>query len=285
MAIASHITEVASALAAGDHFGRYRIEHRIGQGSMGTVYRATHEGRGDSVALKVLRADLVDDPKYRRRFLHEARAASTIRHPHLVEVVDSGEANGLPFLAMRFVQGERLTQIIARQGPLQAGEVVRIATEVGTALDALHAAGLMHRDVKPSNVLRDARGNSMLTDFGLAKGISGYATLTSSGAVVGTLEYLAPERIQSEPASPASDLYALGCSLFECLTGDAPFAGGNEMTAVIGHLREEPPDPCSQRPDLPARFGQVLLTALAKDPAARPPSGAAYARALAAGAD
>jgi serine/threonine protein kinase len=273
--------EARNELAVGERFGRYRIDARLGQGSMGTVYRATHEVRSGPFALKVLRAEHVDDPKFRQRFLYEARAASTVRHPHLVAVVDSGEVGGLPFLSMPFIEGRRLTQIIAERGPLSITEAVQVATEIGGALDALHAAGLMHRDVKPSNILVDALGASALTDFGLAKGDSGYPTVTSTGSVVGTLEYLAPERIQSQPATPASDLYALGCTVFECLIGDAPFAGGDQMRAILGHLREDPPNPALQRPELPLAFGEVVIRALAKDPAQRQATATEYAAALA----
>ncbi len=157
---------------------------------------------------------------------------------------------------------------------------MRLAQEIGAALDALHAADVIHRDIKPANiVLVTAGGRAALTDFGLAKG-TGYADLTADGQVVGSLDYLAPERIRGEPAVPASDVYALGCVLLECLTGRPPFAGAGTVKTLMAHLEGEPPDPCAARPELPPAFGSVLLRALAKDAAERPESAGAWAQSL-----
>jgi serine/threonine-protein kinase len=266
-------------LRPGDAFGPYRIEARIGAGGMGTVYRAAHRDRGAAFALKVLRRALGADPTYRQRFLQEARAATTVAHPHLVPVVDSGEIGDLPFLAMPLIDGAPLDRMI-KHGPLTAAQAIRLVSEIGGALDALHGAELMHRDIKPANILVSPDGGSALTDFGLAKGTFGYRTLTVGGAVVGTLAYLAPERIRGEPATPASDIYALGCTVFECLTGSAPFTGVAEPVVVRGHLQEEPPNPSGQRPGLDEAFGAAVIVPLQKDPAARPQSATAYARLL-----
>ena len=264
-------------------FGSYRIDGEIGRGAMGVVYRATRvDGSGDDrVALKVVRAELAADGEYRERFRREARAARTVAHPHLVPVLEAGEVEGLAFVAMPLVDGEALDAVIRRDGPMAPLQAVRLAEEIGGALDALHAAGLMHRDVKPSNVLVLRGGESVLTDFGLAKGASGYETVTAAGALVGTLEYVAPERIRGERATPASDLYSLGCTLFECVAGSPPFPGANQMMILTGHLQEEAPNPGWQRPGLDERFGDAVIAALAKDPDARPRSGAEYARLLA----
>ena len=269
-----------SELQAGDVFGRYRIDGRLGEGGVGTVYRATLDGASDPLALKILKPGFVTDAEYRQRFLHEARAATTIDHPHVVRVLDAGEVDGRPFLAMPLITGRALDMVL-REGLFDAASAVRLAEEIGGALDALHAVGLIHRDVKPGNVILDADGHFALTDFGFAKGTE-YQTLTQAGQVVGTLLYMAPERLRGERAVPGSDIYALGCTLFECVTGEPPFVGGNQMAIFLGHLEEVPPDPCWQRPDLPAAFGEALIEALDKDPAYRPASGAAYAQMLAA---
>ena len=274
---------MSDELSPGYVFGAYRIEGTVGWGGMGIVYRAERVAApGERVALKVLRQELADDPQYRERFRREARAASTVVHPHLVPVLEAGEVGELAFVAMPLIDGRALQEIVNRDGTRTAAQAVRLAEEIGGALDALHAAGLMHRDVKPANVLvvRDS-GASALTDFGLAKGAAGYQTVTGAGAVVGTLEYVAPERLRGERATPASDLYALGCTLFEAVAGGPPFPGETQMMVLMGHLQEEPPNPSWQRPALGERFGEAVIAALAKDPDARPRSGAEYAALLA----
>jgi serine/threonine-protein kinase len=271
-------------LHTGDDFGRYRVEGVLGEGGVGTVYEASLEGHDGRLALKVLKPNFATDSEYRRRFLHEARAATTIDHPHVVRVLDAGEVDGRPFLAMPFVSGVALDKMLRMEGVLSVRQVVMLAQEVGSALDALHAAGLIHRDVKPGNVILDGNGHASLTDFGFAKG-SEYETLTAAGQVVGTLLYMAPERLRGERAVPASDIYSLGCTLYECATGERPFDGVDQMQIFLGHLEEEPPNPCWCRPQLPEAFGQALCMALAKDPAERPPSATAYAEVLARSAE
>ncbi len=245
---------------------------------MGNVYRADRDG--EAVALKVIKRDLASDAQYRQRFLHEARAAATVVHPHLVSVIDAGEVGGRQFLVMPLVQGRTLSARITAEGPLAPADVATLVSEIGSALDALHAAGLAHRDVKPANILLREQGGSALTDFGLAKGDT-YDDLTVEGQVVGSLDYLAPERIRGEAAVPASDVYSLGCVAFESLTGRPPFGGLGMVKTLFGHLEEQPPDPAAERPDVTAAFARALLAALAKDPAQRPASGAAYAQMLA----
>jgi serine/threonine protein kinase len=274
---------VSDELSPGQRFGAYRIESTIGWGGMGIVYRAERTAvPGERVALKVLRVQFTGEEEYRERFAREARAASTVAHPHLVPVLDAGEVEGLAFVAMPLIDGRPLEEIVNRHGPLAPAQAVRIAEEVGGALDALHATGLMHRDVKPANVLvaRDS-GASLLTDFGLAQGTTGYQTVTAPGGVAGTLEYVAPERIRGERATPASDLYSLGCTLFQCVTGGPPFPGETQMMILMGHLQEEAPNPSWQRDGLDEGFGEAVIAALAKDPDARPRSGAEYAALLA----
>lgn len=272
--------EVKTDLSSGDTLGPYSLDEKLGEGAMGCVFRARRDGASEPVALKVIRIELAGDAKYRRRFLHEARAASAVRHPHLVEVLEAGEVDGRQYLAMRLIRGRSLEQTVRDDGPLGALEIARIATEIGGAIDALHAAELMHRDIKPSNiVLDDDRARAAaLTDFGLAKG-AGYEALTRPGQMLGTLAYLAPERIRGEDASPASDVYGLGCALYECVCGVPPFAsaGGAPMAAAFAHLESHPEDPCASRADMPASFGAAVNAALAKRPADRPQSGGEYA--------
>jgi serine/threonine protein kinase len=266
-------------LQAGDVFGSYTVLERLGEGAMGTVYKATRNGDGAPVALKLVKQEHAADGVYRQRFLHEARAASEVSHPHLVNVVDAGEVEGRQYLAMRLITGRPLDELVKAGELLEPAAAAQLATQIGDALDALHAKGVVHRDVKAANILLQDDGTAALTDFGLAKG-TGYAGLTAVGQIVGTIEYLAPERIVGEEASPASDLYALGCVVYESLVGRTPFAGKGPMGTAFGHLEEDPPDPRLARADLPPWFGASVLTALMKDPAERPPTARDYGEGL-----
>ncbi|MEA2220892.1 MAG: hypothetical protein QOJ35_3518 [Solirubrobacteraceae bacterium] len=269
---------VKADLKPGDTLGSYRLEEQLGEGAMGCVFRAYREGSDDPVALKVVRLELADDIRYRKRFLHEARAASEVKHRHLVDVLDAGEVDGRQFLAMRFVRGRMLESHIREDGPMAVSEIVRIVSEIGGALDALHAGGVVHRDIKASNIMLDEDDGhaAALTDFGLAKGL-GYDALTRPGQILGTLDYLAPERIRGEQASPASDIYGLGCVVYECVTGMPPFGSKGAMEAAFSHLEEQPADPSQKRKDLPRGFGAAVNAALEKDPNDRPHAAQAYA--------
>jgi serine/threonine protein kinase len=258
--------------------GPYRLESVLGEGAVGTVYRAVRTSDGYVVALKVLKPRLAADETFRRRFAHEARAAQEVEHKHLVPIVDAGEADGHWYLAVAFIDGRTLDDRLA-EGTLALDEILRVAAGVGAALDALHGKGLVHRDIKPANIMLNAEGSALLTDFGLAKGPA-YTVLTRPGQVVGTLDYLAPELIRGEEATPATDLYALGCVVYECVAGQPPFAGKGILEIGMAHLDEEPPDPLDTRPDLPSGLTWALKQALAKDPAERPPTAAAYANML-----
>lgn len=267
--------EMAVDLRPGTSVGPYRLEGVLGEGSMGIVFRAVREPRGDVVALKVLKRELSGDETYRRRFAREGRIAAQVEHRHLVGVVDAGEAEGRHYLAARFVEGETLADRLTRSGPLPLADLVRLTAELATGLDALHSHDLIHRDVKPSNVMLGPEG-AALTDFGVARGLAD-TVLTAPGRVVGTLDYLAPEVIRGQPAGPAADLYALGCVLYECLAGNAPFARRPFAEAALAHLSEEPEDPCVGRREIPGTVWLALRQALAKDPDERPPTATAFA--------
>jgi serine/threonine protein kinase len=266
-------------LKAGDTFGPYRLEELLGEGGMGLVFRATPVEGGAPVALKVMKMALIEDPVYARRFEHEARSASEVRHPNLVPILEAGELDGRQFLAAAYIHGRNLDERVRNDGPLPFDAVGKLAEDVAAGLDALHAHELVHRDVKAANILLDEDGTARLTDFGLAKGRA-YTVLTRPGQVMGTLDYIAPELIRGRPASPAADVYSLGCVLFECVTGKPPFGDRRGLQVGMAHLDEPPPDPGSRREGWPAGASAVLLHALEKDPAARPTSAGAYAAAV-----
>jgi serine/threonine protein kinase len=266
-----------AGLAPGERIGPYQLETLLGRGLMGIVYLARHKPESESVALKVLRDELAKDELYRRRFQREARIASELDHQHVIPVIDFGEASGRLYIASRYIQGVSLAERIAEAGPLSREELLRLASELSRALDALHVRGLVHRDVKPANVMMDELGVSRLTDFGLARGEAD-TVLTKSGFVVGTVDYLAPEVIRGQKASRSSDVYAFGCLLYECLAGAPPFAGRSFVDTLVAHVGHEPPDLKVHRNDLPEPVSWAIVRALAKDPAARPKTATAYAR-------
>jgi serine/threonine protein kinase len=266
-------------LGVGDVLGPYRLEELLGEGGMGLVFRAVREGEETPVALKLLKVDLSEDDTYKRRFIHEARSAAEVTHEHLVPIIDAGEIDGRYYLAAGYVRGETVEQRIQSKGSLPLDDVLRLATEVGSGLDALHASGVVHRDIKASNLLIVESGGTLLTDFGLAKGTA-YTALTKLGQVLGTLDYLAPELIRGEPATPATDIYALGCTVYECVAGKPPFADKTMLQVGIAHLEEEPADPGAGRDDWSPELAAAVLQALAKDPAERPPTAGAFATSL-----
>lgn len=266
-------------MAAGSTLGPFRVEEMLGEGGMGQVFKAVREPEGETVALKVMKREFAADEQYGRRFLREARAAREVDHKHLVRVLEAGEAEGRQYLVMRYVAGRSLEERIEVDGPLPLDELLRMVSHIGAGLDALHQRGLIHRDIKASNILLEPDGCASLTDFGLAKG-RGYSMLTKPGQVMGTLDYLAPELIRGDEAGPRSDIYSFGCVVYECLAGQPPFAGKGVFQVGMAHLEEEPADPCLQRDDAPDGFSQIVLQALAKDPAQRPPTATAYGHLL-----
>ena len=249
--------------------GGYEVIGKLGEGAAGAVYRAV--GPQGDVAVKVLRdADEVS----RRRFEREARIATGAASRHLVPILDVGDA----FFVMPLYEQGSLAESISRDGALPLPDVVRVAAELAQALDALHALEIVHRDVKPSNVMLSGDG-AMLADFGLARG-AGATQLTHDGQLVGSAHYLAPELIEGHPATPASDIYALGCLLYECVTAAPPFTGRADAELGYAHLVEAPPDPRTRRQGLADEVATALLSALEKDPATRPTSATALARML-----
>jgi serine/threonine-protein kinase len=273
----------AAGLRPGDALGPYRLDAVLGEGAIGVVFRAERLSDGAVVALKVLKRALSRDQVYRQRFLREVRVASEVRHRHLVPILEAGQADGYDYLAVSCLSGGTLGDRVEREGPLPVADCVALAGQIGAGLDALHAHGIVHRDVKPSNVMLDEAGRAALTDFGLAKGRA-YTVLTKPGQMMGTLDYIAPELVRGEQARPASDIYGLGCVVYEALTGAPPFAGRRLSEVALAHLEQEPPDPRIARPQLSPDLGRTVLGALAKSPDDRPRTGAAFAHLLGAAA-
>jgi serine/threonine protein kinase len=266
-------------LAPGDRLGAYVLDELLGEGGVGLVFKAHRDEDGTVVALKILRQDLTSDDVFRRRFAQEARAAAAIQSPHLVSIVEAGEIEGRHFIAAPFAECGTLEQRLAKRGPLDIGETLRLVDDVAAGLDALHEAGLVHRDVKSSNVVFDGEGTALLTDLGLAKAGTDPA-LTRPGQMLGTPHYLAPEVIRGQPATPASDVYAFGCTVFECLTGSTPFADRTLFMVALAHVEDPPASPADARPELGTAGAEAVLAALEKEPERRPPSAGAYAAML-----
>jgi serine/threonine-protein kinase len=259
----------------GDAVGRWRLGDMLGEGGMGRVYRGT-DAAGTTAALKIVKADLANDNVFRRRFDREARIAQRVQHPHVVPVIESGEQDGIPYLAQVFIGGGSLEDKIKADGVLPLDEAVRICTAVASGLDALHAEGLIHRDVKPANILLGDDGTPFIADFGLAKDRGG-TVLTKAGQALGSMDYMSPEQIRGEEVTAQSDVYALGCVMFECMSGKPPFADRQGMRILWAHLQEDPPDPLESRPEIPADVSWAITRALQKEPEQRPPTATAYA--------
>ena len=266
----------------GTQVGQYRIDALIGVGGMGTVYRAIAPD-GSPVALKMVKRDFARDETFRRRFSREARIAQTVSNPHLVPVLDTGIHEETPYLAERFIEGTSLEEKLKQEGRLDVPTTVAICAQVANGLDALWAAGMVHRDIKPGNILIDPVGKAYITDFGLAKDNQG-SILTLPGQALGSMDYMAPEQIRGQPVTAATDIYALGCVVFECLQGQPPFADRQGMRVLWAHLQDEPPEPCADRADVAPKFVEAWKTAMCKEPADRPQLSVDYACALAAAA-
>jgi serine/threonine protein kinase len=262
--------------------GRYRLLARIASGGMGTVWRARDVVLDRPVAVKTLSDALGQDAKFVERFRREARAAAGLSHPNVAGVYDYGEDGMTPFIVMELLDGETLAQRIEREGRIPPAEAARIARQVGEALQAAHDAGVIHRDVKPGNVMLTGGGVKVM-DFGIAA-TTWAVPLTATGTTMGTASYLSPEQAAGERATPASDVYALGCVLYEMLTGQAPFPGETPVAVAAAHIGSRAIPVRRLAPDVPNELASACEQALEKDPASRPPSGKAFAAILAAAA-
>lgn len=265
--------EIALEPRPGDSVGPYRITRTIGRGRMGIVFEGIAEG-GAPVAVKVVTTELSQDEVFVRRFQREVAAAQKISHAHVVPVLDAGEANGLPYLVQELIPGGSLHDRIAASGRLDLETTVRLLSGPAEGIDALHASGLVHRDIKPANILLDG-DRAYVTDFGLAKD-SQASNLTRPGQALGSLDYMAPEQIRGEDVSAATDIYALGCVIHECLTGTPPFGGRPSMRVLFAHLQEPPPELTGQD----AAVGKAINRALEKEPEDRPASAMGYIKAV-----
>ncbi len=255
----------------------YRLGRTLGEGATGVVYAARRRD-GATVAVKLLRSELAADAVLQARFRREARLAHGIESLHVVPILAVGDS----YLVLPLYPGGSLADRLRKPGPIGTKTTIALAAELARGLDALHARGIVHRDVKPSNVLFDAEGRAALSDFGLARAVDS-TRLTRDGQLLGTPHYLAPELIEGDEATTASDIYALGCVLYECVAGEPPFAAKRLTELGFAHLTEPAPDPRDRRPDLPAGFAEALLASLEKDPAARPTTATALARMLSSG--
>jgi len=244
--------------------GRFRLEEQIGSGGMSTVYRAFDPTLERWVAIKLMHRDMSADPDQLERFRREARAVARLSHPHVVTVIDFGEDDGTPFIVLEYVEGETLKERIRRMKRLPIGEAVAYGIEIGRALSAAHAESLVHRDVKPQNVLVDQEGRAKVTDFGIARSLEAHG-LTATGRVLGTTDYVSPEQALGHPVTQQSDVYSLGIVLYEMLTGDAPFKADTQVAVAMKHVREPIPDAQKLRPEISAALAAVIEHATAKE--------------------
>jgi DNA-binding beta-propeller fold protein YncE len=284
--VSDHYPTGSGEFPVGAQIAGYRLEEQIGRGGMAVVYRALDTRLDRHVALKILAPGLALDDAFRQRFIRESRAAAAVDHPHIIPVFEAGEADGVLFIAMRYVHGGDVRSLLDTDGPLPVVRAADVITQVASALDAAHSHGLVHRDVKPGNMLLDSTSGSgrqdhvYLSDFGLSKQSLAVSGLTSTGQFLGTLDYVAPEQIEGRPVDGRTDLYALACASFEILCGTPPFRRDQGLAVVWAQLAEPPPSLCARRADLPVAVDAVLAKAMAKAPADRYPTCLAFAAAL-----
>ncbi|HEY6799885.1 MAG TPA: serine/threonine-protein kinase, partial [Agromyces sp.] len=255
--------------------GRYELDSRIAIGGMGEVWEATDHVIGRTVAIKILKDEYMGDPGFLERFRAEARHAALVNHEGIASVFDYGEENGSAFLVMELVPGEALSTILERDGSLSTDKTLDVVAQTSAALQAAHAAGLVHRDIKPGNLLITPDGRVKITDFGIAR-IADQVPLTATGQVMGTVQYLSPEQASGHPASPATDTYSLGIVAYECLAGKRPFTGESQVAIAMAQINEQPPP---LPPTVAVPVQNLVMAMIAKKPEDRPASAAAVARA------
>ena len=279
-----HRADLATGFTAGSLLGGYRLEEQVGAGGMAVVFRARDERLDRLVALKIMTPAMGSDDMFRQRFIRESRAAAAVDDPHIIPVYEAGEAGQVLFIAMRFVQGGDVRSLLRREGPLPPDRVASIFSPVASALDAAHAVGLVHRDVKPANILLDRRPGRpehvYLSDFGLSKSAEVSLGLTAAGQFLGTPDYTAPEQIEGLPVDGRTDQYALACAVFELLTGQAPFHRPETFAAIWAHLHKPPPSLTERRSELSPAVDPVMAKALAKAQVDRYPTCSEFADAL-----
>lgn len=250
--------------------GRYELGETLGYGGMAEVYAGRDVRLGREVAIKVLRADLARDPSFLHRFRREAQAAASLNHPMIVSVYDTGEDEGTPYIVMEYVEGRTLRDVVHGEGPLLPQRAVEIVADVCAALEYSHQAGIVHRDVKPGNVMLTPAGDIKVMDFGIARAVTASSTtMTQTAAVMGTAQYLSPEQARGEHVDARSDVYSTGCLLYELLTGVPPFTGDSPVAVAYQHVREDPSPPSQTAPDVPGSVDAIVLKAMSKNPANR----------------
>ncbi|MGF1506177.1 MAG: protein kinase [Anaerolineae bacterium] len=263
----------------GKSLGQYRIERVIGRGGMATVYEATQTTVNRTVAVKVLPQTLLHDETFMQRFRREAEVAAQLEHFHILPVYDYGETENVHYIVMRYIEGGALEDLIKREGALPWDDIVRIINQVASALDYAHGRGIVHRDIKPSNIMLDNDGNAYLADFGIARIVEGSGTLTGS-AVIGTPKYMSPDQSNPGPPAPAMDIYSLGVTVFEMITGELPFNADTPIALVMMHLTQPVPSLREKGFDVPPAVDAVVNRAMAKNPEERFASAGAMAQAL-----
>jgi serine/threonine protein kinase len=284
--VVTDLPTASGGLAPGAQIAGYKIEQQIGRGGMAVVYRASDGRLNRSVALKILAPEFASDTSFRQRFTREMRAAAAVDHPNIVPVFDAGEADGALFIAMRYVRGQDLRTLLDHEGTLPAARVAHLVSQAAAALDEAHSRGLVHRDVKPGNMLIGTMTGSgqpdhlYLSDFGLSKQRMSSASLTLTGQFLGTLDYMAPEQVEGHDVDGRADLYALACTAFEMLTGQPPFRRDQNFAVMYAQLSAPAPAVTALRPDLPPAVDQVIATALAKSPGNRYQTCTEFAKAL-----
>ncbi|HEY9244372.1 MAG TPA: serine/threonine-protein kinase, partial [Streptosporangiaceae bacterium] len=261
-------TPESGRFGVGSRIAGYRLDEETGRGGMAVVYRAYDTRLERPVALKLLAPELARDAAFRQRFIRESRTAAAVDHPNIIPIFEAGEAAGVLFIAMRFVHGRDVQSLVNAGGPLPVVQACHIISQVAAGLEAAHAHGLVHRDVKPGNILLDGAasfpGHAYLSDFGLSKRALSDSALTSTGQFLGTVDYIAPEQIEGRPVDARTDEYALACTAFTMLTGAPPFTRDESVAVMWAQMSAPPPPLTSRRPDLPAEVDEVMAKALAK---------------------